>query len=1630
MVNRFLKYHLVTMSRRIFLPVFLISSLFLACDSAAQNTAPQLVFAEAYAEATWNQVGRDIYGGSGDWAFSKVVDLSADGSRVMLSSSFSDFRRSQERQIRYADVYIWQLPRPINGDDISVNNIAFSGDGHTIVFSVSRYPDGWNSTGSFVRIMRFEQSSSSWNQIGEDFEGDEGTDRLEISADGNTIIFGFPKHDHNGMNSGLVRIYHYDQSATAWTQLGQDIHGENEGDQVGNYVALSADGLTALIGASEGSTRAFSFESESNSWSRLGQSLGPGRGIALSSDGRTAVAGQKSFRFDQETNSWKELQKGRRLSLDKLSANGRMAIFGDPWHEIEGNDSVSGRVGIFHYSPFSDAWTQVGQEIEAAGYREMYLGEAVAISADGHKIAFVSTSDDLDSDSIQAQVYELSFPSAISFSVPEHTTTITDIDSLDDVDAEGFGISYSLSGADASLFSINSDGILSFVSPPAYLSPSDSNFDNIYEINVATTDSQSESSEMSLAIRIFHSQPQILGLSDITLRQGQSHSLKLALVDPDTSLDVLDITAASDNQQLISDSALVLAGSGQIRSLTINPISGQLGTSTISVTVRDGTNIVTKTFTIIVENSAPRLILTGGSAANTWAQLGQSIDSEHLGDGAGDAVALSADGLTAIIGARWNSDSGPSSGHARIFRFNQVTNSWVQLGQDIDGEDSWSYSGTSVALSADGLTAIIGAPLNEGCGIHSGHARVFRFHEGTNSWYQVGQDLDAARIEDRFGSSVGLSANGLIAIVGATENHGCPDEDYGFRSGYTRIFHFDELTNSWKRLGQDLRGSATNDFSGTSVALSADGFTAIIGAPGSDRIGEDFGRSRVFRFGEIADSWTQFGMTIGGDAAGDTSGSSVALSANGLAAMIGAPGNDGNGNNSGHTRIYRIEPGSSSWTQLGQDIRGNEVGMRFGSSVALSADGLTALVNSPQHNNNGPRSLDQARLFHFDQLSASWHPAAPPITGTAAVRSIALSADGLTAMVGENQTRIWRLAPRTNYDITGSNRTIIDIQASDDSDSEGSGLNYSLTGVDAAQFSINSEGLLRFIDTPDFQTPHDFNSDNVYEVTVVATDSQSASSQRALTITVLNNKPTLSGTTDITISPNQTYSMALTLSELDPSTETLTLAASSSNQSVIDDSTLTFTGTGVTRFLSLSPLEGQLGTSIITVTLDDGLNTMTQTFTVTVENTPPHLTLPRGRLVGGTWTQLGHDIDGEEAIDMSGDAVALSADGLTAIIGSPKNNATGTDSGHTRIFRFDHILNTWTQLGQTIDGEGKLNSSGASVALSADGLTAIVGAPHGDSNEENSGHARIFRLNQDTNTWLQLGQNINGKASDDEFGTSVALSANGLIAIIGGPQNDDRNHSAGHAQVFRFEQDTNSWIQLGRDIYGAGQNDKAGTSVDLSVDGLIAIVGAPGHDRNGRGPGHARVFRFAPGAGSWMQLGQDIDGSDLLDQFGVSVALNADGLTAIIGAPGDDENDFQSGQARIFRFHEVTNSWIQLGQDINGELRNGETGYAVALSADGLTAIIGTIASDRRTTGTGHTQVFRFNQQNDSWNQLGLGINGEAQGDVSGSSVALSAAGLTAVIGAPHNRLFSLKLPISTRTLWISWLILRLCSLP
>lgn len=296
-------------------------------------------------------------------------------------------------------------------------------------------------------------------------------------------------------------------------------------------------------------------------------------------------------------------------------------------------------------------------------------------------------------------------------------------------------------------------------------------------------------------------------------------------------------------------------------------------------------------------------------------------------------------------------------------------------------------------------------------------------------------------------------------------------------------------------------------------------------------------------------------------------------------------------------------------------------------------------------------------------------------------------------------------------------------------------------------------------------------------------------------------------------------------------------------------------------------------------------------------------------------------------------------------------------------------------------------------AVAVDGDLTVVGAPGHSSGGINAGAVYVFRYAAGQG-WVEEIQLIGDDTkAGDLFGTAVAID--GRRVLVGAPGADPTQSGAGAAYV--FVQDLQGrWTQEATLIADDGAlRDGFGEAVAL--DGLFAIVGAPGEDTGGAEAGAAYVFSFI-GPQGWRQLARlkaDIPQADAA--FGQALALHGDDL--IIGAPRADEpRGANAGLA--YYFHRSGSQWTQFAFLTAGDAAFEDAfGTAVAIRPDVI--VVGTPGDDAR-GGTNAGAAYVFVQENERWEQQAkLTAADAAAGATYGQSVAMSEAFV--VVGAPND---------------------------
>jgi hypothetical protein len=338
----------------------------------------------------------------------------------------------------------------------------------------------------------------------------------------------------------------------------------------------------------------------------------------------------------------------------------------------------------------------------------------------------------------------------------------------------------------------------------------------------------------------------------------------------------------------------------------------------------------------------------------------------------GSAVAV--DGDVAVVGAPLEDDGGIAGrGAAYIFRFS-AAGTWDLERRLVapDGAVNDQF-GSSVAVS--GGQVVVGAPLRDEAGIADrGGAYVFRLTDPVTATWELTATLvsEDGAVDDRFGSSVDISADSILVGAPFRDQGGIADEGgaYVFR-------RTDPPADIWEATALlTASDGEVNDRFGSSVAIN-DG-DLIIGAPLRDQAGiSDLGAAYVFRRTDAVDLWSEVDLLLASDGeVNDRFGSSVAL--DGDDALIGAPFREEGGIlNQGAAYVFRrTDIAANTWTPVNLlTVAADDAtpGDQFGTSVAI--DGGDALIGAPFDDTGG--IFERGAAYHFRRTDAGvWERAA------------------------------------------------------------------------------------------------------------------------------------------------------------------------------------------------------------------------------------------------------------------------------------------------------------------------------------------------------------------------------------------------------------------------------------------------------------------------------------------------------------------------------------------------------------------------------------------------------------------------------------------------------------------------------
>jgi len=251
--------------------------------------------------------------------------------------------------------------------------------------------------------------------------------------------------------------------------------------------------------------------------------------------------------------------------------------------------------------------------------------------------------------------------------------------------------------------------------------------------------------------------------------------------------------------------------------------------------------------------------------------------------------------------------------------------------------------------------------------------------------------------------------------------------------------------------------------------------------------------------------------------------------------------------------------------------------------------------------------------------------------------------------------------------------------------------------------------------------------------------------------------------------------------------------------------------------------------------------------------------------------------------------------------------------------------------------------------------------------------------------------------TDEHFGETVALSADGQTLVVGAPDAFDK---LGIVRI--YEQKGGVWVST-NSLLGRNKGDEFGKAIALSADGRVLAIAAPMYNGSaGDKSGIVRTFVYSPFG--YVPMGQDIEGEDATDQLGTCIALSHDGRRLAVGAPYHDNSDetpnddgknsgssddvdrLVSGTARVLEWSVEEQEWVTIDNGGGGTPFIGSThrdlfGWSIDLNDDGSLLCVGAPRD------SGYVQCFEEEERNDNmssknsaarqWKQVGDIIRNE-----------------------------------------------------
>lgn len=938
----------------------------------------------------------------------------------------------------------------------------------------------------------------------------------------------------------------------------------------------------------------------------------------------------------------------------------------------------------------------------------------------------------------------------------------------------------------------------------------------------------------------------------------------------------------------------------------------------------------------------------------------------------GISTALNSDGTILAVGCVFDDETFSNSGS--VYVYIRQGQQWI-LQQKLYASDPTSHKGFSYALavSSDGSYILIGAT-----GDNSNTGAVYVFLRNGNIWTQQTKLVASdGLLDDNFGHDVCLNADATIAMVAA------PDRDDNSLTNSGAVYIFTRSGSTWtqqQKIYAPLK--AIGDRFGIGMSMNAAGDYALIASYARDDKGTDTGV--VFGFSRSINTWTHKHTLYPNVSEVDEGfGVSIALNAVGDFALIG-----------GHKEtVYVFTRIGDTWTQRNKLYSTtSEAGETFGRGVSLTADAKLAAIGAPHNTVNGLKTGSVYILTNQGETLVSeayeglmYQTKFQPndlTTYSLFGASIALNRSGNRLVIGSSTE---------STEITAGAAYIYD--------------RFGDTWIQSAEIEP-SDGVSGDV----FGRSVAFNGDGTVLLVGSRDNSEKANDAGAVYMFALENGSWVQKhkffANDFSATAAFGSSCALN------SQGNIAIIGSFTDDSRGDNAGacyyFTYDGTTWTqrqKFYSTDIAIGdQFGSSVALNETADYLVVGAMGDDDSGNETGSIYFFTRS---GHTWTQVGKLASPSVAVYASfGTSLFLSPDMSMLLVGARGDTGQVVNSG--KVYQYTNANGTWRleKTYQAFDGSDA-DGFGSAVAIDAQRSLLLIGCYADNDMGKFAGSVYVYanpklqpvvRFEEGMQLQTKILP-VNG-VTDDRFGRSMAMTADGKTAFIGSDRNDDIALSAGCVSIYNRVGD--EWIfnqKLVANDLQAG--DRFGYSLAVSSNGVHLLAGSINSKVSSVLSGAVYYFKKINGVWAQMQKFTSVDFSSG-DSFGVSVALNAVGDYALISASTDDDKGVNSGS--VYVFTRSGNTWTQSSKlTASDGVANDEFGRSIALNYDATIALISShVRDDNSLTNSG--VVYYFTRSGATWTQQQKFYPSDPKADISfGESISMNKDGTLAYVASYDN---------------------------